>query len=138
MNAQCQSPDPAPRRACCPVNGKPYQAVPFNTVLHQVQKPWARALPEQGYYFCTDPDCEVVYFGEDERLFTENDLRIAVGQKSRAADRAVCYCFDITRADIERHAEQTRAFVTERTRDGSCDCQVRNPSGQCCLKDFPK
>lgn len=127
-----------PRTARCPVNGRAYKSVELTTVLHQLQKPWKQALPAQGYYLCSDPDCEVVYFGEDERTITTDQLRFEVGQKSRAAGRAICYCFDISYADIEAHEQRTRQFVTERTRDGSCDCKVRNPSGQCCLKDFPK
>jgi hypothetical protein len=28
--------------------------------------------------------------------------------------------------------------VIEQTRLHNCACDVRNPSGRCCLKDFPK
>jgi hypothetical protein len=122
----------------CPANGRSYSAVPFETLLHQLSKPWASEVREQAYYFCTDPECDVVYFGADRKTFRRHELRFEVGQKSRQVDRPVCYCFDISQADIERDGERTRSFVVERTRDGSCDCKIRNPSGQCCLKDFPK
>lgn len=128
-----------PRTAECPRNGRTYTGVERRTVLHHVHRPWARALAHQGYYFCDDPDCDVVYFGEDKTLLVRDDLRGKVGQKSQDPDKPVCYCFDINAADIQTeglHA-QARAFVIEQTRNACCDCAVRNPSGRCCLKDFP-
>jgi hypothetical protein len=95
-------------------------------------------MPAQRYYFCTDPDCEVVYFGADDCILRCDDLRTGVGQKSRAPDRTLCYCFDIRATDVLlENAGLTRQFVIDHTRDGSCDCAIRNPSGRCCLKDFP-
>ena len=127
-----------PDKHVCPVNGRVYEAVNHRTVLHHAKAPWARQVPAQGYYFCTDPDCEVVYFGEDDCLLTRNDLRAAVGQKSRAPDRPVCYCFDIRANDaLAENAVIARQFVIDHTRDGSCACAIRNPSGRCCLKEFP-
>jgi hypothetical protein len=32
----------------------------------------------------------------------------------------------------------TREFVVEQTKLKHCACEVQNPSGKCCLKDFPK
>ncbi len=128
-----------PSRAVCPRNGRAYSTVARRTVLHHVRTPWRRSLPNQAYYFCNDPACDVVYFGADQSLLTRDDLRTDVGQKSQAADRAICYCFDVSAADLqstESHA-RSRAFVIEQTRAAACDCEVRNPSGRCCLKDFP-
>lgn len=129
-----------PRNAVCPRNGNSYSAVDLRTVLHHVRTPWQSSLPAQAYYFCDDPACDVVYFGADRRLITRADLRTDVGQKSQADDRAICYCFDVKAADL-RSAEGralTRAFVIDQTRQATCDCEVLNPSGRCCLKDFPK
>ena len=129
-----------PGTAVCPRNGRAYATVALKTILHHVRTPWARALPEQTYYFCDDPECDVVYFGADQSLLTRADLRTEVGQKSRAADRAICYCFDIDAMDLRsaEHRVRSRAFVIEQTRNATCDCAARNPSGRCCLKDFPK
>ncbi len=129
-----------PGSSVCPRNGRAYLAVARRTVLHHVRTPWQRALPDQAYYFCDDPDCDVVYFGEDQSLLMRDDLRDKVGQKSQDADKTLCYCFDINAANLqpEDAYEQARAFVIEQTRNASCDCAVRNPSGRCCLKDFPR
>jgi hypothetical protein len=134
--------DKIPQTAPCPINGKSYGRVSPRTVLHQVRKPWARQLGDQAYYFCSDPDCDVVYFARDDTLIKRHELRQAVGQKSTAADRPLCYCFDISLQDLlpatgGDHGD-CRAFVIRQTQGGNCDCEVRNPSGRCCLKEFPK
>ena len=136
----CRAHKTPPKTAVCPRNGRNYAGVTMRTVLHHVTQPWARALPEQDYYFCDDPDCDVVYFGEDQHLLMRNDLRDTVGQKSRSPERTLCYCFDIdTSALLTREEQrQARAFVIEQTRNANCDCVIRNPSGRCCLKNFPQ
>lgn len=127
-----------PKKAVCPANGRTYQRVERKTLLHHLRKPWQIELPQQGYYFCDSPDCEVVYFGQDRQTFTRADLRTAIGQKSRHPDRTLCYCFDVTQHDLAQRLDTARGFVIEQTRDGTCDCEIRNPAGRCCLKDFPK
>lgn len=130
-----------PREALCPVNGRPYREVPRRTVLHHIKKPWRESLPAQGYYFCTDAECDVVYFGQDQSVIRRGAVRTDVGQKSTAADRVVCYCFDMTHTDIltaqTAAGNACKAFVVELSRQSACDCEIRNPSGKCCLKDFP-
>jgi hypothetical protein len=132
-----------PIRATCPANGQLYQRVGRRTVLHQVQKPWKWSLPDQGYYFCTDPDCDVVYFGQDGSVIGSGEIRCSVGQKRRDPERTLCYCFDITHADLlasqgPSAESPCKAFVIEQTRQSACDCEIRNPSGRCCLGEFTK
>lgn len=133
----CTNTPTANRSSICPINGKRYAAVTRKTVLHHIRSPWSRDLPQQDYFFCTDADCEVVYFGEDNSQLLRNALRESVGQKSDHPHRTICYCFDIKLSDIQRKPQQCKQFVVEQTRHSQCDCQVRNPSGKCCLKDFP-
>lgn len=143
MNPCCptESTPEFPRLATCPVNGRAYRQVGRRTVLHHVQKPWQAQLRDQDYYFCTDPDCDVVYFGADQSVIRRDAVRLSVGQKSTASDRTVCYCFDMTHADIlgaqTDSGNACKTFVVELTRQSVCDCEIRNPSGRCCLKDFP-
>ena len=126
-----------PRSHCCPVNGKSYVSVKRKTLLHHISQPWLSSLPEQGYYFCTDPDCDVVYFGEDNMVVHTDELRTAVGQKSHDKHAAICYCFGITKALA--HLDKTIInFVSEQTKLSNCSCETSNPSGRCCLKDFPE
>jgi len=116
-----------------------YPQISCRAVLHQIRQPWRRDLTAQQYYFCDDPNCEVVYFGDNQQVFLQNDLRQPVGQKSTAPDKPVCYCFDIRLTDLQTDNDRIRlkSFVTEQTRSSACDCEIRNPSGKCCLRDFP-
>lgn len=139
MSDCCASNTGLPTIATCPINGKPYSQVSRRTVLHQVRQPWQQTLTAQSYYFCDDPDCDVVYFGNDQQMILRDAIRENVGQKSTAADKPICYCFDIRLTDIQTPATVSRLknFVTEHTRNAVCDCEIRNPSGKCCLRDFP-
>ena len=139
MTHCCSISNSPPPRAACPANGQFYPQVGLRTVLHHVTKPWQHELTSQAYYFCDDPDCNVVYFGDDHQLFRHDDLRLTVGQKSRSPDKHICYCFDIRMTDLQvgDNHEKLKAFVIGQTRDSTCDCEIRNPAGRCCLKDFP-
>lgn len=128
----------AAKKGICPVNGKSYPGVSMKTILHQVKKPWRLNLPDQAYYFCNDPNCDVVYFGEDTFTLVRSDLRIEVGQKCSTTEKTLCYCFDVKKSDLDSDEaqEKSKAFVIKQTRNSACDCEIRNPSGKCCLKDF--
>ncbi|MGD8569382.1 MAG: hypothetical protein PVJ39_14955 [Gammaproteobacteria bacterium] len=127
----------SPRQHVCPENGHCYKEVPFQTVLHHVKKPWEAGLANQTYYFCEDPDCDVVYFGIDNTIVTQPMLRSRIGIKEKAADAPICYCFGVSRAEAVSN-ELAKTFVVEQTKAGRCSCETSNPSGRCCLKDFPK
>ena len=130
-----------PKRHTCPENSKEYISVPFQTLFLHLKKPWDfkfKNLKEQGYYFCSDPNCDVVYFGEDNAAIYKTELRSLVGVKEPKNDNALsCYCFDITHSEA-RNNTSIRDYVIENTKNGSCSCESLNPSGRCCLKDFPK
>lgn len=132
-----------PGTAHCPADGRSCRRVELRTVLHHLKRPHANPPTTQGYYFCDNQECDVVYFGQDGSVITRNDVRSEVGQKSRNPDRIVCYCFDITEEEVlgemaHQSSRPVKEFVIEQTRLHNCACDVRNPSGRCCLKDFPK
>lgn len=126
-----------PKRYACPNNGKQYPEVPYATVLHHVREPWKKVPKQQTYYYCDDPDCDVVYFGLDNSTILKHQLRTKVGIKETSDDALICYCFDVSKAHA-RTDNHAKAFVIAQTKGSTCDCATRNPSGRCCLKDFPK
>lgn len=91
---------------------------------------------EDSWYFCDDPHCDAVYLSVSGVVYTSDRLRTRIGVKDDAADAPVCYCFDIDRAAALADPG-LRNFVVEKTRLQECDCELLNPSGRCCLKDFP-
>lgn len=126
-----------PASHCCPANGKVYSEVKRRTLLHHISRPWDHALREQGYYFCTDPDCDVVYFGQDNTVILSGQLRSDIWQKSKDKNATICHCFGITKKELESD-ESIKNFVITQTKEAICSCETSNPSGRCCLKDFPK
>ncbi len=127
----------APRNYACPVNGKSYASVSASTVLHHIKQPWSWKNKRQAYYFCKDPNCEVVYYGQDNAVINKSQLRTSVGLKEKSSEAIICYCFGVTAQQAAKNPE-TKAFITLQTRAHNCSCATRNPSGKCCLKDFPK
>lgn len=126
-----------PKRHICPNNGIQYLEVPYSTVLHHVKEPWKLRIKEQAYYFCDNPDCDVVYFGYDNSIIRKDQLRTKVGIKETSDDGLICYCFGVSKSDLKTN-ELAKSFVIEQTKNSQCSCTTHNPSGRCCLKDFPK
>ena len=77
----------------------------------------------------------MVYFGEDDSVITKDSLRTDVGIKENRADSMICYCFGVTKAAATNPS--IKEFVVKKTKENICECITRNPSGRCCLKDFP-
>ena len=126
-----------PRKQICPHNNKNYTLVALKTVLQHIKKPWQSQLKEQGYYFCDDPDCDIAYFSQDGGVIIKQDIYPAVVDLKNSKDMIICYCFDIKKSDIELNPS-LKDFVIEQTKLSHCSCETSNPSGRCCLKDFPK
>lgn len=126
-----------PRKHTCPVNEKNYIEVPRQTILQHIKSPWQQTLNEDNYYFCDDPDCEVVYFGLTGSVINKDELRTVVGVKEKSDETTVCYCFGVSKAQAKQDAK-LKKYVTLQTKEKMCACDIRNPSGRCCLKDFPK
>ena len=129
--------DAVPKKYRCPVNGKFYTGVARETIFHHLNRPWEWQLKHQGYYFCDDPECEVVYFGQDDSVIKQSELRTRVGIKEQTEQSIICYCFGVSFKDARTDSE-AKQFVLEKTKESICACGTRNPSGKCCLKDFPK
>lgn len=125
-----------PKKYSCPINGNLYSSVPATTIMHHINTPWAWHNKNQGYYFCDDPECEVIYFGQDNSIIQKSQLRTTIGVKENSNDSLVCYCYGITVKQAANHST-ARDFVIKQTRQHACACEARNPSGKCCLKDFP-
>lgn len=126
-----------PKRHKCPANGKEYGMVSPKTIKHHIKEPWSWNEKHQGYYFCSDPDCSVVYFGQDDSVIEKKLVRTEIGVKENSENALVCYCFGVTKAQATISA-LARQFVLEETKQKECACETRNPSGKCCLSDFPK
>ena len=124
------------KRRACPVNGIEYLPVKVRTITHHLKQPWTWTNGEKNYYFCEDPTCEVAYFADDDSVILTSQLRTEIGVKTPHDDALLCYCFGITLSDAKRDPS-IREYVVQQTGKKICSCETSNPSGRCCLKDFP-
>jgi len=136
----CSSEGRAPPRLACPACGNSAEGVSHTTLLHQLRNPLHTELCDAPYYFCATADCDTVYFNAAAEQFSRDALRQPVGQKSHQADHLLCYCFDIRYGEIadSKRARLCYDFVVQQTAAKRCACEQRNPSGKCCLRDFPR
>ncbi len=124
-----------PKKHTCPANGKQYTEVAARTIMHHIKNAWQWQNKDQRYFFCDDPVCEVVYFGEDDSTILKPQLHTRVGIKESSMDALLCYCFGITKTDAINNP-RIKDYVINMTKAGICSCETSNPSGRCCLKNF--
>lgn len=135
----------APVKAECPVSGTSSKKVHNETLENLIAQDKRHLIPvDNQYYYCSEPDCPVVYFSNEEApVFKKNDLLVKVFSKNSGDDVNVCYCFDWTRKRITDQIETTgssTAFdeITEEVKAGNCECEQKNPKGDCCLGDISR
>src|SRR6266436_8758116 len=136
--------DTAPAVTACPANGTRSKRVGMLTVKSLVRQ-LPLGMPNTQYYFCDSSDCEVVYFALDAEAprFCREDLVVRVGAKETVDPIPICYCFGFTRQDIWGEIRSTGKSnvamrITAEVEAGRCACEVKNPSGKCCLGDVTR
>jgi len=133
--SECCNTSSSNKKHVCPVNGKAYSQVSTRTIKHHISEPWNHELSNTNYYFCSDPNCEVVYFGLDDSIINKTQLRTELGFKEKDQNALICYCFGVTKKQAEENPN-IKTYVTEQTKNHTCSCETSNPSGKCCLKHF--
>ncbi len=121
----------------CPANGIEHAEVSSRTIAHHIKHPWQWQDKGRRYFFCDDPDCDVAYFADDDSVILKSQLRTKVGVKEAGDDAMLCYCYGVTRGDALSNPG-IRDFIVAETGQRRCACDTSNPSGRCCLKDFPR
>ena len=127
----------SPRKLSCPKSGQLCGQVSTNIITHHLINPWNWKAKNQAYYYCSNSDCEIVYFGEDKSVHEQRSLRTIVGQKSTSENDMICYCYGVSLLAMKQDPS-IKSFIIKKTKNSECACNIRNPSGKCCLKDFPK
>ncbi len=120
----------------CSQKGKPVGAETINALARPELQP-AGGFPDG--YVCTNPDDPTLYFFPgDSPSLSRDDVTVRVGFKAAEPPQLVCYCFEHTREDIQgeyRRQGESRieASIREQVVQGACSCEVKNPTGRCCL-----
>ena len=109
------------------------------TLEHLLLDPLVREIGRGTYFFCGTPECDTVYFSPSSaKTFLKRDLKVRVGIKETEDPIPICYCFSHSRASAWQEIEQagTSSIVESIKREiraGRCECEIKNPSGKCCL-----
>jgi hypothetical protein len=120
----------------CPHCGQSCADVSPRTIRHHIRQAWQWVAESDRYFYCGNPACAVVYFGADGSIIPQTRLRTP-DAKQATADALICHCFGITVSDAKQ-SQAARDFALTQTRERQCACEVRNPSGRCCLADLVK
>jgi hypothetical protein len=122
----------------CGTKGKTVATITVKSLVREHAAVPAAAL----FSFCRTPGCDVVYFS-DQGVFKKADLKVRVGIKETTEPMPLCYCFEYSREDIRRDIDASGStLILERIKaevqEGFCACEVKNPSGACCLGDITR
>lgn len=134
MSDDCCSP-PRWQTADCPVCATTCREVSLLTVLHHLNTPWRHHPAAAAHFYCGNRDCEVAYFDLEGTHYSRIVLRPET--RTALANEMICFCYGIDAVTAQSEPE-AKAFVIAQTRNKACACDTRNPSGRCCLKDFPE
>ncbi len=84
----------------------------------------------------------MVYFGAEGAILESSELHVEPGFKN-PVDGLLCYCFGHRRSDFQQEQEigdtggaTIVESIRDKTRAGECACEVRNPTGRCCLGEI--
>lgn len=132
---------PARKPGICPACDQKAKSVPTLTVKSLVREHW-RVPASANFSFCRTPDCDVVYFSEEE-IFRKPDVKVRVGIKEKDDPVPLCYCFGYDREDVTRDIETHGASdipdrIKAEVQGGFCACETKNPGGTCCLGDITR
>lgn len=120
----------------CPACGERGRKVKPVTIASLARETVERR--DSGYRFCASVGCEVAWFSDWGDCIPVSACRVAIGQKSTAADRTLCYCFGHTAKDLTDELAATGSStlsqrIGEACRRGEDRCPEMNPQGSCCL-----
>ena len=137
MHNCCSVPDKT--EGLCPECSEKGKKVQRTTMEHLVQPSLVSEIATGQYFFCESSTCKAVYFSSPgERIFHKQDLTVRVGLKETEDPVPICYCFGYSRKMAwDEIAETGKTEIPNKIKAeiqaGNCACEVKNPSGRCCL-----
>jgi hypothetical protein len=128
---------PAARCPKCDVQGQSVSRVTIDAILRSER---ARERLQSSSRYCATPSCEILYYDEKGGFASKLEAATRVGVKETTEPIPACYCFGITRKEILDEAatgsSSLVARIASEVRVGRCECEVKNPSGKCCLGEI--
>ena len=87
-----------------------------------------------GFYFCENGNCDVIYFKINVFTLKKKDINTLVGLKEGKG--LLCYCFNKTVEEVKENKEKVIEEIKKKIKELGCACEIKNPSGRCCLTDI--
>ena len=140
MGDCCEDEPPVDARVSCPRCGDTGRAVGGETIAAILAPGTELRALATAPRFCRTPSCEVLYYGSTGGFVAKDSSRVRVGLKETADPIPLCYCFGFTLGDVCRELADTGACtiperISAEIAAGRCSCEVKNPSGGCCLPE---
>jgi hypothetical protein len=139
VSGDCCKPAPSGEGETCPVCGQEGLPVGYRTVAALT----LGSVPARGSYrLCRTRPCAVVYFGADGTPRRGADVRFVPAAKVEGPEAVlVCFCLLHRRSELGSEGREEGAsplvdIIVGQIRNSGCACEVRNPSGRCCLADL--
>ncbi len=116
----------------CPVCGKPGKPVKAET-LQSIIKNEYLPVNLNGYCLCLSHACDVIYFGE--QVIYKDGVNVQVWFKEDNPSVPVCYCRNVTEADIIEHianlecCEDIQDIQNHTGANTGTACLTKNPAG---------
>ncbi|MEA3490878.1 MAG: hypothetical protein U9R27_03170 [Campylobacterota bacterium] len=118
----------------CPGCMQKGSKIQSDTMIHHVKD--ISKMGNNGYSFCHSPECNVVYF-KDEEVFTTDMINKEIGLKDSASERGViCFCYNYFKSELYEPSLIDKINI--RIDNYGSRCDLRNPAGRCCLKDIKR
>lgn len=140
MSECCSSAKPFSTPPACPRCSEVGREVQRETVgaMAALEVP-AIVLSRPAFRLCETPACPVVYYA-DGAVVERAMVRVPLLVKDAGLDVPLCHCFGHTRRSIAAETAATgrstaSAAIASEIRAGHCACELKNPSGRCCLGD---
>jgi len=127
----------------CPSCNLKAKTVPVSAINHFLKDELKKSISSlEEFSFCSTPTCKVVYFRNTYAIY-QSDIKYSIGIKENATPATVCFCFNWTKEKIEEQVQNSGDStaiidIQNNMKEGSCNCEVNNPRGRCCMSDVKK
>jgi hypothetical protein len=97
----------------CPVSAATGHKVKQVTLGNHLPLEHWRWVWEEGFYFCSESACPIVYYNNVRgAYFTQDEIRTRVGIKGGPPPTPVCYCMNVTEEQIIEEIQVKRCCTS--------------------------
>ncbi len=125
----------------CPISGNKGLRLQQKTMANHVYPKYWPLISKGQFYYCSDEECPVYYFNNDNKIyFGRDDIHSVVMHKMpiNTENRPLCYCKNVLEKQVldellVKQCCDTLEDIKEYTGANSGkNCVITNPTGRCC------